>query len=118
MISYREEDYRKDVYRTLSSTDKDNIAHAIIGITTEAGELLDAYKKHRFYGRALDTKNLKEEIGDIMWYLTVLNGELGYSFQDAMTDNIAKLKKRYPEKFEDIVDRDVEDELSHIKDNL
>ena len=106
--------YTELVYRTLSLKDDDNIGHSIIGLSTEAGELLDAYKKHKFYGRELDVQNLKEEIGDLFWYLAVLCNEIGYSFDKAKIDNICKLEKRYPEGFKDVVSRNVDKELNHI----
>lgn len=34
---------------------------------------------------------------------------------EAMNDNIIKLSKRYPDKFEDVVVRDLDIELNHIK---
>lgn len=45
--------------------------HGIIGMMTEAGELLDQMKKHWFYGRELDVVNIKEELGDILWYAAI-----------------------------------------------
>lgn len=112
--NYTEEDYYADVKRTLATVDSDNLAHAIIGITTEASELLDAYKKSRFYGRDLNITNLKEEISDIMYYLSLLNHEISYNLQQAMIDNREKLLKRYPDNFKDILVRDTKNELSHI----
>jgi len=106
-------DYVENARRTLS-TQEDVLGHMIIGISTEASELLDAYKKHRFYGRELDKQNLKEELGDICWYLYQLLDELDYNIEQAKIDNITKLRKRYPNKFEDVVNRDQEKELSHI----
>jgi hypothetical protein len=40
---------------------------------------------------------------------------IGYSLDEAKADNIKKLSKRYPDKFEDIVDRDYDKELAHIR---
>ena len=102
--------------RTLS-TDKDVELHMAIGLATEAGELLDAYKKHIFYGRELDKRNVKEEIGDIIWYLEILMDEIGYSYEEAENDVFLKLSKRYPDKFKDILIRDADKELEHI-DNV
>lgn len=110
-------EYLRETRRTLS-TDEDVLLHMLIGLTTESGELLDAYKKHKFYGRELDIQNLKEECGDIAWYLIQLLDEIGYSWDKAKVDNIQKLKKRYPEKFDDVVVRNQKEELSHIKDEL
>ena len=99
--------------RTLSN-EEDKLGHFIVGITTEASELLDAYKKHKWYKRDLNVQNIKEEIGDLMWYLVQLCDEIGYSLDEAKVDNIKKLSKRYPDGFKDVVNRDVDTELSHI----
>lgn len=42
--------------------------HMCIGLITEIGEVMDAYKKHLYYHQHLDLDNIKEEMGDIMWY--------------------------------------------------
>jgi NTP pyrophosphatase (non-canonical NTP hydrolase) len=102
-------------FRRTLSTNKDVELHMAIGLCTEAGELLDAYKKGIFYGRGINLQNVREEIGDIVWYLEILMDEIGYSYEEAKEDVIQKLAKRYPEKFEDVVIRDVNTELSHIK---
>lgn len=51
---------------------KSRVAHGIIGILTEVGELQDAVKRHVIYGKPLDVVNLMEECGDIGWYTTLL----------------------------------------------
>ena len=75
------------------------LLHAGIGMATEAGEFLDSLKKHIFYGKELDRVNLKEEMGDLFWYLAIACDELGVEFEPLMETNIAKLKARYGEKF-------------------
>ena len=109
----KEEIYLEKAKRTLS-TKEGYLEHMAYGLVTESGEILDALKKHKFYGRDLDTRNLKEEIGDLMWYMYQLLEILEYSPEQCREDNIAKLAKRYPNKFEDVVNRDVGTELSHI----
>lgn len=76
------------------------LLHASIGITTESGELADTLKKHIFYGRQFDRVNAIEEVGDLLWYAALACAALGTTLEDAMERNIAKLKARYPEKFE------------------
>ena len=71
--------------------------HAAVGIAGEAGEILDALKKAWVYGKPLDTENILEEAGDILFYLQAMLTECGFSIPDAMAHNIDKLKKRYPE---------------------
>ncbi len=98
-------DYQSQSERTCPKL-KDNLReglsdelHMVIGISTEAGELLDAYKKHFAYGKDLDVVNVGEEIADIMWYISNLCRIKGIDLEEMMQRNIDKLKARYPEKF-------------------
>ena len=77
----------------------ERLLHAGIGLATETGEFLDAIKKTVFYGKELDKVNLKEELGDVLWYIAVAMDELGTDFETEMKRNIEKLEQRYPEKF-------------------
>lgn len=76
-----------------------NLLHAHLGLSSEVGEIGDAIKKHVIYGQELDLDNLKEEAGDVCWYLALLLSHVGSSFDEIMELNIAKLKKRYPAGF-------------------
>jgi NTP pyrophosphatase (non-canonical NTP hydrolase) len=113
-------EYIKEALRTESSAvplnddyypeiTTDRLLHAAMGLSTESGELLDALKKHLFYRKPLDTTNLKEEMGDLFWYLAILADALGTTFEAEMERNIAKLKARYPRKFtsENAINRDL-----------
>jgi NTP pyrophosphatase (non-canonical NTP hydrolase) len=91
-------DHRPIVER-LSKDATVRLLHAAMGVSTEAGELLDAMKKYVFYGKKLDETNLLEEVGDVFWYLAILADELGFDFETAMQKNIAKLQARYGEAF-------------------
>lgn len=77
-----------------------DLLHACLGLVTEAGEIADAIKKHHAYGKPLDLTNLREELGDIMWYIPLMCRALGAEMDDVATINIAKLRARYPEKFD------------------
>ena len=76
-----------------------DLINASMGLVTEAGEFQDMLKKHLYYGKELDTVNLKEEIGDVLWYCAIALEALGTDFETVMQTNIDKLKARYPEKF-------------------
>jgi len=56
-----------------------DLEHGIIGITTEACELLSGF---RFNPETLDTTNLLEELGDICWYLAISCYGLNLSWED------------------------------------
>lgn len=88
------------------------LLHAGIGLSTEAGEFLDALKKHIYYGKTLDTVNLMEECGDMMWYMSVALDALGYDFDTVMARNIEKLSARYKGGFskESAVNRNLNQE--------
>lgn len=75
------------------------LIHGAMGIAGESGELVDAIKKHVFYGKPLDVENVKEELGDILWYMSILMDEVGSSFEDIMTRNDDKLGKRFPKGY-------------------
>jgi NTP pyrophosphatase (non-canonical NTP hydrolase) len=75
------------------------ILHGAIGLSTEAAELLDIFKK-RLYGKqkpfTSETRDhLREEIGDAFFYLFLMMKVMGYEFEDMLADSIAKLSKRY-----------------------
>ena len=108
-----EKEYLEKAKRTLSTKD-DLMEHMAYGLVTETAEILDAFKKHKFYGRELNVTNLKEELGDCMWYMYQLLEALDYTPEQCRKDNIEKLSKRYPDKFKDVVIRDVSKELEHI----
>lgn len=93
------------------------LLHGVIGVATESGELLDAVKKHVYYGKPLDKVNLMEEVGDCMWYLALILREIDYSFEEVADINIKKLRARYGEKFSeyDAQNRNLEIERSILE---
>lgn len=93
------------------------LLHAAMGLCTEAGEVMDAIKKHLFYGAELDETNLIEEAGDVLWYLAIMMDELSIGFHGVMQINHDKLAKRYGEKFssEAALHRDLEGERNVLE---
>lgn len=76
---------------------KAHLVHMALGVAGEAGELLDALKRHAIYGKALDRENVIEELGDLEFYLEGIRAALDISRDRVIESNIAKLRKRYPE---------------------
>lgn len=118
------EKYTEDASRTLAPVGdqlREGLGqeiHMAMGISTEANEILDAYKKHLAYGKTLDDVNISEEIGDIMWYIGNLCKLKGFDFEQICITNIEKLRARYPEKFtsEDAITRDLDAERKILED--
>jgi len=75
------------------------LLHSMIGLCTESGEIQDMMKKHIFYGKDIDKVNLKEELGDLMWYIAIACDEIDISLEEVMQTNVDKLRARYGEKF-------------------
>ena len=70
-----------------------------LGLAGEAGEVVELVKKARFHGLPLDAAKLKIEIGDVLWYLTDLCAQAGFTLADAAQANTDKLRARYPDGF-------------------
>lgn len=97
-----ESEYREFVDGLDCTRDKHistRVTHAIAGICGESGEIIDVMKKHLFY-ETLTTheyqQKLKDEAGDLFFYLTDLTSLLGMTFSELAERNMIKLRKRYP----------------------
>lgn len=77
-----------------------NTLHMLMGMQTEIGELTDPFKKQFAYNKPIDWTNVREEIGDLMWYIGNLCYILNFDLEEILEKNIEKLKARYPEKFD------------------
>lgn len=72
-----------------------SMLHMAIGISGESGELLDCIKKHTIYQKPLDVENVKEELGDLLFYMSNLMQSVGLTFEEILQHNIDKLSVRY-----------------------
>ena len=103
--------YQEEASRTCTIIDKGLLddVHMILGMQTEVAEIADVYKKHIAYDKDLDLVNVKEELGDTMWYIANLCNLNGWDLRDILDTNINKLKVRYPERFtkENALSRDL-----------
>lgn len=93
--------YPAIVQRTMNKklTKEQQIVNASIGLSGEVGEVCDIIKKHVFQGHDLDYDHLFEELGDVMYYLTLMIITLGWDLSDIMYNNWDKLNARYPDGF-------------------
>jgi len=76
------------------------LLNGVLGLNGEAGEVAEVFKKHLFQGQELNSQSFIEEIGDVLWYCAMLANALDVSLSDIAKANIEKLKKRYPEQFD------------------
>lgn len=96
--------------------DAANYIHGIIGLATEAGELLENMKD-ALNGHAIDRVNVKEEVGDGKWYMAILAQVGQFGWGDDEQVNIAKLRARFPDKFTeaDAINRDLDAERAILE---
>lgn len=99
------------------------ILHGIIGISTEASELLEAIQPHLLNQDregTIDGVNLGEEVGDISWYIAVLLDSISKDWEQELIKNAAKLQARNKGKTfnaEATINRDVEAERAILEGN-
>ncbi len=95
-ITFRE--YQDLALRTMSDEAKENpLLNAVLGLSGETGEVADLIKKSMFQGHEMDKENLKEELGDVLWYLAEACKGLDTTLDEIALMNIHKLEKRFPD---------------------
>jgi NTP pyrophosphatase (non-canonical NTP hydrolase) len=63
------EEYHKEAIKTVNIN---TVEYFTIGLVNECGELLSPLKKHLYHNKPIDIPNLKEELGDVAWYIVNL----------------------------------------------
>lgn len=94
-------EYQQSAMRTLNPelNKKDVLINSVMGLCGESGEAIDIVKKWLAQGHELNKEHLKEELGDIAWYLAEAATALDFSLEDILQANINKLEKRFPSGF-------------------
>lgn len=73
----------------------DDLFHGVIGVATESGELSEFLADAIEGKRRFDITPVREELGDVLWYLTRLVKWAETSFLTEMKRNIDKLRARH-----------------------
>jgi len=98
---YKNFDYPKFVDSLRAYNDRmglsGDILHSAVGISGEAGELLDHIKKVIWQQHCIDVDYIIKELGDILFYLTSMCNCVGTDIDEVRELNIEKLTKRYPD---------------------
>ncbi len=93
-LSFNE--YQKHAYNLISEAGrKDMVTNGVLGLAGECGECCDIVKKYKFQGHDLDKEHLKDELGDVLWYIAETASGLGISLEDVAKFNLDKLHQRY-----------------------
>ena len=74
----------------------DGFAHGAMGLSGEAGEVLEIAKKNWVSGKPINRAHLIEEMGDVMFYWYAVCQNQGISPMEVVDANVRKLMDRYP----------------------
>lgn len=93
-----------------------DIIHAFLGIVTEGGELLEKLDDNLTRGYDIEKHEVKDELGDLLWYMAMVLRYYGWSFEEVMAQNIKKLYHRFPHAFDEelAANKDAESEQQMI----
>jgi NTP pyrophosphatase (non-canonical NTP hydrolase) len=92
------DDYQRAARRTAIYADRHRVIYPALGLASEAGEVAGKIKKvlrdqgDDFAGAPVEA--LKDELGDVLWYIAVLAADLGLSLDDIAVHNLDKLGSR------------------------
>ena len=76
-----------------------NLEYPTLGLAGEAGEVANIVKKIQrdFGGEITDEtrRKLKDELGDVLWYISACADELGLALEEIAEFNVGKLAARH-----------------------
>lgn len=95
--------YQKATAQTIHGQyqDKRGQIASMLGLASESGSILDSYK--RYLRDAIDLNLnrafLRVELGDLLWYISVVAAARGLAITEIVNSNLAKVRVRYKERF-------------------
>ena len=95
-------DYQESAKDTIQEYEVNESVKNVIpflGISGEAGSVLSELKKHLRDGDSYTSfgKNLKQELGDVLWYISAIATQNGLSLEEIASENLTKIKDRFLE---------------------
>lgn len=104
MMTFHE--YQVDALRTAKTFNHlaTDLTHASLGLATETGEFTTIVKRAAIYNAPIaeaEINHMVEELGDILWYVALAAEHVGVSLNRIAELNIAKLRRRFPERYSD-----------------
>ena len=94
------EEYQSEASQTaLYPRRMSNLEYPTLGLAGEAGEVANIVKKiQRDFGGEITDEirlKLKDELGDVLWYISACTDELGLTLNEVAEYNVAKLAERH-----------------------
>ena len=67
---------------------------SLLGLSSEAGEVSDVWFKAQRNDVPVDQKDIISELGDVLFYCSIIAKENGFTLEDAIESNMNKLNQR------------------------
>lgn len=91
-------DYQKAALKTAIYPKNQQVIYPVLGLCGESGEVAEKLKKiYRDKNSVIDESDrlaIAKELGDVLWYLSVLANDLGMDLEEIAQMNIDKLNMR------------------------
>ena len=92
--------YQKEAKKTIQEYIQGKEANKLVpflGLIGEAGSVITELKKNLRDGKAYTSynKKLKEELGDLLWYIATIATENDLQLEEIASDNLLKIKDRF-----------------------
>jgi len=94
------DEYQKEARKTAfyPGINEGNLTYVTLGLTGEAGEVAEKVKKilrdQKGFVNETNQKEIKKELGDVLWYISNICNELKIELNDVALTNIDKLNSR------------------------
>ena len=76
------------------------LMHSLVRLSTEVGELARVVERYVWYRQEFSRLDAIAEAGDILWSIAEVCTALGISLEEVAKGNNAKLKEKFPDKFD------------------
>jgi NTP pyrophosphatase (non-canonical NTP hydrolase) len=84
----------KKTAKVMEDKDKE-ICNWGLGVAGEAGDVASCIKKEVFHENKKAKDGIRENIGDMMWYVAMICNFYDWSLDDILSENLEKLNERY-----------------------
>lgn len=93
-ITFRE--YQEEAHKTAVYPIQHRYVYPIVGLASEAGEVLGKYKKYLRENKTIYhlVDELKKELGDVLWYIAEICTVYGIDLEEVAVGNNEKLRSR------------------------
>ena len=100
MITFNEyQEQASETMQSYNSKDQENYFLGYLGLAGESGSVLTTLKKYIRDGEGFGgfAETLKEELGDVLWYISAIASHNGIKLGEIANANILKTRDRFEE---------------------